>query len=741
MGLALGVCPGKASGSLLPPYKNPSLGVDERVEDLLGHMTLHEKVMQLQNRGIGNPADWERNFDGCSVGTVHDMSRRTGDCAEIVDSLNRYMANTRLGIPVITCVEGIEGILQEGCTIFPQALAQGSTFNPELVARMTSAAASEARALGMRQVLSPVLDVARELRWGRIEETFGEDPYLISEMAGAFVNGFQNNGVGCMPKHFVAHGSPTGGLNTASVAGGPIEFYNIYLYPFEKVIRNCRPAAIMSCYSAYDGVPVSGSRYYMTDILRDYLGFDGYVYSDWGSVDRLQSFHHAVAIREEAARQSLLAGVDVDVDDAYRTLEEQVEQGLVAMEDIDTAVRRVLRAKFLLGLFDEEYSVPGDIDAMVHSEAHRSLAKEVADESVVLLENDGILPLDLKKHKKIAVIGPNADYAPMGDYSWRRPDERVGITLLDGLRAKAGNGVDIAYAEGCDWWSQNTDGFEAAITTAADADVIVAVVGTRSAYLGVGPSKMTAGEGFDLSSLELPGVQLDLLKELKKLGKPMVVALVSGKPLVLTWAKDNADALLVQWYGGERQGEALADVILGNVNPSGRLNVSMPRSTGSLPCFYNYYPTDKEFGNDVGGTLDDPRLHYVFESPYALYSFGSGRGYSDFEYSNAKASLQGEFIEVSVDVTNKGKMDGKEVVQIYVSDPVCSVLRPVRMLKGFSKVAIPAGNTSNVKVAIPIEELKYTDMSGRKVLEPGDFIVEIGRSSDDILYSEKIEIK
>lgn len=723
----------------VPLYLDKNASIDDRVEDLLSQMTLQEKILQLQNRGLGNPNDYNNVFGGHSIGTVHEMNKTAEECEVLIDSLNSYMSRTRLGIPAITCVEGIQGILQNGCTSFPHALAQGSTFNPDLIYQMSEACASEARAIGLRQVLSPVLDIARELRWGRIEETYGEDPFLISEMATAFVNGYQDNGVGCMPKHFVAHGSPTGGLNCASVAGGPIELRNLYLYPFKKVIKNTNPVAIMSCYSAYDGVPVSGSRHYMTDILRGELGFDGFVYSDWGSVERLNTFHHAVSTNEEAARKSLIAGIDLDIDDAYKTLEKQVEQGTIEMEYIDNAVRRILKAKFRLGLFDPSADDKKYSMTLVHNSEHVDLAKKIADESAILLENNGILPLDTKKYKSIAVIGPNADFPVMGDYSWVNGEEKSGVTLLEGLKNKFGKNVELNYASGCDWWSQDDSKITEAINAAENSDIIIAAVGTRSTYLGRAPKKSTAGEGFDLSSLELPGQQLKLLKELKKLGKPLIVVFISGKPLVMDWVKDNADAFIVQWYGGEQQGNALADILLGNVNPSGRLNVSFPRSTGNTPCYYNYYPTDREWASDHGGSLDDPAGRYVFERPYALWSFGSGLSYTDFSYSNASISHDDDAIHISLDVTNSGQRDGKEVVQVYLSDPVSSVLTPVKQLKAFKKVSIPANTTVNVSLDIPIEELQIYNADGEYVIEPGEFIFEIGRSSDDIKQQLKYE--
>lgn len=724
-----------------PVYKDSGASVERRVEDLLSRMTLHEKVLQLQNRQIGEPNGFKERFEGYSIGTVHDMDHPVLRSRELVDSLQDLMVNhTRLGIPALTCVEGIQGILTDGCTLFPHAIAQGSTFNPSLIERMTDACAREALALGYRQVLSPVLDIARELRWGRVEETYGEDPYLIAKMASSFVRGYQKNGVGCMPKHFVAHGSPTGGLNCANVSGGERELRNLYLYPFEKVIEDTDPVAIISCYSAYDGVPVSGSRYYMTDLLRGELGFKGYVYSDWGSVDRLKTFHHAVHSTEEAARQSLLAGVDVDVDDAYRTLESQVLSGLISEDDVDNAVRRVLTAKFRLGLFDgalnEKYTPLEDI----HSAKNISLAKEIADESAVLLENNGILPLDFTKIRSIAVVGPNADHAVMGDYSWVRPDEKVGVSVLDGLRGKVPAGVKVTHARGCDWWSMDESGIDEAVSAVRNSDVAVVVVGTRSTFLGRGPVKSTSGEAFDLSSLELPGCQLELLKAVKSTGKPIVVILVSGKPMCLPWVKENADALLVQWYAGEQQGNAAADILIGAVNPSGRLNVSFPRSTGNLPCFYNYYPTDREYGNDRGGTPSEPAMHYVFESPYALWPFGSGKSYTDFEYSGFSAERDGDIVRCQVQVKNIGDRSGKEVVQLYVNDPVSSVLTPVKQLKAFDKVSLEPGELRNVELIVGIDELAISGQNGKKAVEPGEFIFMVGHSSDDIRGEKSLMI-
>lgn len=358
-------------GNDVPLYKKKNVPVAYRVEDLLKRMTLKEKIEQLQNRASGSAGEIDNIFKGESYGCTHEMNRTAAECADMYRKLQTYMlTKTRLGIPILTAAEGIEGILQNNCTIFPQELAQGSTFNPALINRMTSAAGDEAKVIGIHQILSPVLDIARELRWGRVEETFGEDPFLIAEMGTAFVKGYQKNSITCTPKHFMAHGSPSGGLNCANVSGGERELRSLYMYPFKRVIAETNPLSVMSCYSSYDGVAMSGSAYYITDILRGELGFKGYVYSDWGSVDRLQTFHHAVGSQEDAAKLALIAGIDLDVDGAYTKLEEMITGGKLDLKYIDQAVRRVLTVKFKLGLFENPYGDPEKVGKAVHSAAH-----------------------------------------------------------------------------------------------------------------------------------------------------------------------------------------------------------------------------------------------------------------------------------------------------------------------------------------------------------------------------------
>jgi beta-glucosidase len=728
-------------------YKSKKATVSERVEDLLKRMTLTEKIHQLQNRGSGRTDEIEKIFQGESYGCTHEMSMKAADCAEMYQKLQEYMlTKTRLGIPILTAAEGIEGVLQNNCTIFPQALAQGSTFNPALIRKMTEAAGEEASVIGIHQILSPVLDIARELRWGRVEETFGEDPYLIAEMGVAFVNGYQKYNITCTPKHFMAHGSPSGGLNCANVSGGERELRSVYMYPFKRVIAETKPWSLMSCYSSYDGVALTGSHYYMTDILRGELGFNGYVYSDWGSIERLETFHHIVDNQADAAKMGLMAGVDLDVYGAYENLEKLVTSGKLDLKYIDQAVRRVLTVKFSLGLFDMPFGSPGKVRQLVHNAEKIAISKEVADESAVLVKNDDhILPLNLSKYKSIAVIGPNSDQTIFGDYSWTNGDSKEGVTLLQGLKEVVGNKIILNQAEGCDWWSQDKSKIPEAVKAAEASDIVIIAIGTRSTFLGRSPKNTTAGEGFDLSSLELPGVQEDLLKAIKATGKPIIVVFIAGKPLAIPWVKDNANAVLIQWYAGEKQGRTLADILTGAVNPSGRLNVSFPRSTGNTPSYYNHFVTDRNEPFDRPGSPQEPNGHYIFDKPDALWGFGYGLSYTSFKYKTCilKDSVltADDTIKVEIEIENTGARDGKEVVQLYVRDKLSSVATPVQQLKAFKKQLIKSGQSIKLTLEVPVSELGLYNDRMKYVVEPGDFDIQIGSAADNIIFHKTVTIK
>ncbi|MDR3093664.1 MAG: glycoside hydrolase family 3 C-terminal domain-containing protein [Bacteroidales bacterium] len=738
----------------LPVYKDASKPVEARVADLLKRMTLEEKTAQMQDLFMA-PLSTDDVIDTAKVAELNGMSYcvligeglSVEENARNIALFRQYMdSRNRLGIPVLCAAEALHGLMQKGATIFPQAIALGSTFNPELVNKAAHTIAAECKAAGINQVLSPDLDLARELRWGRVEETYGEDPYLAGRMGVAFVKAFNEHDIICTPKHYAAHGSPSGGLNLASVAGGNHDLYSIYLKPFSDVIRECQPYSIMNPYSSYDGVPVVSSKRFMDDILRGDLGFRGYVSSDWGSIGMLYSFHKTAADPADAARQAVLAGIDCEVGGGcYEHLNELVHSGQLSESDIDRCVERILRAKFAIGLFDRP-NIPdmANLKKVIHTPEAVRLSLEVARESAVLLKNDkGLLPLQLGKIHSIAVIGPNADQIQFGGYSWTN-DNAFGVTPLQGIQATTDGKIKINYAKGCEIHSQDKSGIAQAVDAARKSDVAVLFVGGRSNCPGLYVPTPTSGEGYDLSDITLTGAQEDLIKAVYATGKPVVLVLVAGKPSAIPWAKQHIPAIVVQWYAGEQQGTAIAEILFGKVNPSGKLNVSFPQSTGHLPVFYNHYPTDKGYYKNPG-TPERPGQDYVFSSPDPLWAFGTGLSYTTFEYKNLRIKsdvlTKDETIDIEADITNSGTMDGKEVVQLYVRDEVSSVVTPVKELKRFEKLFIKAGETKTVRFELPVAELALYNAKLEKVVEPGEFTLQIGTASDNILLEKVIAVK
>lgn len=734
-------------------YRNSKLSVEERVKDLVGRMTIEEKIAQMrhihgfsiQNNGELDTVKLRELTADRSMGFVEAITLPGDQCLDFMTKVQRYMVeNTRLGIPIFTVTESLHGSVHDGATIFPQAIALGSTFNPDLAYQMSSAIAKELNALGIHQSLTPVIDVVRDLRWGRVEECFSEDPFLVSEMGINQVKGYLNNKISPMIKHFGAHASPTGGLNLSSVACGQRELLSIYLKPFEEVVKEAKPWAVMSSYNSWNNEPNSSSKYLLTDLLRNQWGFQGYVYSDWGAIGMLNYFHRTATSRAEAALQAVMAGLDAEAsDNSYEALNSLVENGLLDVKYIDQSVSRILRAKFAMGLFENPYPNKNAFKD-IHNQEHISLAKLIADESIVLMKNeDNILPLNIEKVKSIALIGPNADQVQFGDYTWTR-DNKDGITLRSALHSKIGDKVKINYARGCDIVSDNKTGFEAALEASRKSDVSIIVVGSASASLARDYSNATCGEGFDLSDLTLTGVQEELIRTIHSVGKPVIVVLLAGKPFAIPWVKENIKGILVQWYPGEQGGNALADVILGSVNPSGKLNISFPQSVGHLPCYYNYLPTDKGFYKKPGKP-NQPGKDYVFSSPASLWAFGHGLSYSQFEYLSAETSKEdymfNDSIELTVNLKNNTAIDGKEVVQVYVRDMYSSVVTPIQELKGFQKVMVKAGETVKARITIPVKKLALINSSYQAVVEPGAFEMQIGGASDDIQIKKIITVE
>lgn len=751
------VCLSVAVASHAQTYKDPNASIDERVEDLLGRMTLEEKIAQMNMNGMG---EYRQLPHG--AGVVESPFISVQEIARMSSEIKRYAReNTRLGIPPIQIGECLHGQLAMGATIFPQAIAQGSTWNPALVERMASVIALEASASGVDQALSPLFDLAREPRYGRTEECYGEDPYLVARMGVAFVEGMQGkaeytrvHGIApgklmCTAKHFAGYSVPAGGINLAPSSLGEREMRTLHLYPFEKVVKEANVCAVMPSYNEVDGMPAHSNRWLLTDVLRGEWGFGGYVFTDYGGLSQLHNFHHVAADASEAAVMGINAGVDLEAarPDAYARLSDLVKAGKVKEEQIDAAVRRILRAKFMAGLFDKPYPDPERLSEVVHRPEHVALALEVAQESAVLLKNDSaLLPLDASKLKSLAVIGPNADQVQYGDYTYTR-DNRSGVTILQGLRDRLGSRVQINYAKGCNITGSDRSGIAAAVEAASKSDVAVVVLGETSVILsglgwgvGLGENEprdpFVSGEGYDLTSLDPPGVQRELLQAVCATGKPVVLVMVHGRPWSIDWEKDHVPAILEAWYPGEQGGNAIAGILLGDVNPSGRLNCSVPRSVGHLPVTYDYKPSARGINREPG-TPEKPGRDYVFSSPAPLFAFGHGLSYTTFEYSDLKIdnNESAKTVKVSVNVRNTGSRDGKEVVQLYVNDRVSSVTTPQKMLKGFDKIELKAGEQKTVSFDLPYGELALWNASMQRVVEPGEFAVMIGRSAEDIVLS------
>ena len=744
-----------------PIYKDPDASTEDRVKDLLRRMTLDEKIAQLSEASCDNLKEdnqakttkfsFARYKNG--VGTIDGFTLSVRDYANSVNTIQDYLINkTRLGIPAIFLSECLHGLVQNGATIFPQSISMASSWNPDLVWQVGCQIRKEVKAVGISQVLSPDLDLARELRWGRVEETYGEDPYLASRMGVAMIKGLQEGDkhdgtlLIANAKPFLTYSAPNGGLNLASTPGGWYDLYNTYLPPFKAAIQEAKVLSVMTAYNSYDGEALNANKEIYTELLRTQLGFKGYVYSDWGAVSMLYDFHKVADTRATAAKLALEAGVDLEAPapECFQYLDSLVHNNIVSLKTIDQAVARVLYVKLISGLFEHPFVDTSQIEGNIHVQEAVSLSKKMADESIVLLKNEKmLLPLDLDKIKSIAVVGPNADQVQFGDYTWSR-DNKDGVTILQGIKSVAGNKLTINYAKGCDLVSLNTSGIGEAVQIAKKSDVAIVVIGSASASLARDYSNCTSGEGFDLSDLNPTGVQNELVKKIFETGKPTIVVLVQGKPFSIPWIKDNVPAIIEAWYPGEMGGLSVAEVLFGKINPSGKTAVSFPKSVGHLPCYYNHLPTDKGYYKQPG-EYGRPGRDYVFSSTEPLWPFGFGLSYTKFEYEDMNLSSDtlnfDDTLKVIVNVKNTGRREGKEVVQLYIRDEYCSVARPIKELKAFKKVNIDPGETIRVTLEIKTRECGYYNNKGQYLLEPGVFNVMVGSSSEDICFNKKIYIK
>ena len=751
-----------------PAYKNASLSSARRVKDLLGRMTLEEKAAQMlciwqekavtlvDEKGEFDLAKAKKNLRGPyalarglgQVGRPSDAGggRTARQMAELTNAIQKFfLENSRLGIPVMFHEECLHGHAAPEGTSFPQPIALGATFNPELVERLFTMTALEARVRGAHHALTPVVDVAREPRWGRVEETYGEDPYLVSRLGIAAVKGFQGDAtfkdktrVLATLKHFVGHGQPESGMNCAPANVSLRVLRETFLYTFREALREANAVTLMASYNEIDGVPSHANKWLLRDVLRKEWGFKGFIVSDYYAIWELgyrpDTHGHFVAKdRQESCRQSVEAGVNIELPDpdCYKHLVELVKKGALKESQLDELVAPMLFWKFEMGLFDDPYVDPNVAERIVGSEAHRALALEAARESITLVKNEGgVAPLDLSKIKTIAVIGPNAHRGLLGGYSGVPLHN---VTVLEGIQATAGKGVKVLYSEGCKitiGGSWNQDAVTAsdpdedqrqiaeAVKVAKKADVIV---------LAIGGNEQTSREAWNLqhmgdrTSLDLIGRQDELVAAMAKLGKPVIAVLFNGRPLSINHLIAHVPVIYECWYLGQETGTAVADVLFGDHNPGGKLPISFPRSAGHLPVFYNYKPSG--------------RRGYLFDDVSPLFAFGYGLSYTTFALANArlgkKRIKKDGSTTVSVDVTNTGKRAGTETVQLYIRDVVSSVTRPVKELKGFKKVRLEPGETTTVEFTIGPESLKFFDVDMKYVVEPGEFSVMVGTSSRD----------
>jgi beta-glucosidase len=765
-------------------YRDRELAPDDRVEDLLGRMTLDEKLAQLGCVWSTQLVEDDRFSEAkarelLANGTGHitrigaATGLRPAESAAFMDRIQRWLLeNTRLGIPAIVHEESTAGFCARDATQFPQAIGLAATWEPALVEAMGEVIREQMLAVGARHTLAPVLDVTRDPRWGRTEETYGECPYLASRLGVAYVRGVQGpdlaNGVVATGKHFLGYGMSEGGLNHAAVRIGPRELREVYARPFEAAIREAGLASVMNAYNDVDGQPCGGSREILDDLLRGELGFEGVVVADYYTLLLLIAWHRVAADKGEAAQRALEAGLDVELpqrDCFGEPLKERIEAGLVAEELVDRSVRRLLRMKFDLGLF-ERPTVDADRAGDAYDRPDQiALARELARKSIVLLENrNRLLPLD-RGIASLAVIGPCADDVRLlqGDYSYPahqelifkqpsadrdeagglapRPDEvafapgpyyRPMVSILEGIRSAVAASTELRTARGCEIRGNDASQLPAAVEAARASQVAIVCVGGKSGLL----PEDTSGEFRDASDLGLTGLQQRLVEEVVATGTPTVVVLVGGRVFALPWIAEHAGALLEAWCPGEQGGHAVADVLFGAANPAGRLPISMPHSVGQVPVYYNH-----RSGSGRSQFLQD----YVDGPARPLFAFGHGLSYTSFAYGplslSSDAPSPSDVVRIALDVANTGDRDGEEVVQLYVRDEFASSSRPVKQLAGFVRLALRAGETRRVTFHLDPSLLGFYDPQMRFVVEPGGVEVQVGASSEDIRQSARFEIR
>lgn len=741
-------------------YKNPHLAVEARTADLIGRMTLEEKVSQLlciwqrkkemlfDANGILDVDTMRRELKH-GIGQIARLSDTSGglsprQMAELANRLQKYFVEeTRLGIPVMIHEECLHGLAAREATSYPQPIGLASTFDPELVEQVYAAIAERTRASGAHQALTPVVDVARDPRWGRVEETYGEDPYLVAHMGVAAVRGFQGDAtfkdkkrVIATLKHFAAHGEPESGTNCAPVNVSERLLRDTFLYPFREAITKGKALSVMPSYNEIDGVPSHANAWLLNNVLREEWGFKGFLVSDYFAITELhargEATSHAVAANKaEAAMLAVKAGVNVEAPDpdCYPNLIELVRSGMLQESVLDELVAPVLELKFRLGLFEDPYVDPDAVQNERRLQEERPLALRAAQRAITLLQNNGnLLPLDPEKIKALAVMGPNANRKILGGYSG---EPEYFTSVLQGVEKKVGKKTKVLFSEGCKLtvggsWTEdmvtlpdpgeNRKLILEAVETARRSDAVILVLGGNEQTSREAWSRTHLG---DRANLDLFGAQDDLVKAVLETGKPVIVVLFHGRPNSIRYIQSHVPSILECWYLGQEAGLAVADVLFGDVNPGGKLPITIPRSAGHIPCYYNYKPS--------------ARRGYLEDDITPLFPFGYGLSYTTFGFDNLRVEQptigMHESTSVSIDVKNTGARTGEEVVQLYIRDLVSSVTRPVKELKGFRRIRLEPGQSATVTFPLTPEHLSFTNIDKRNIVEPGDFEIMVGNSS------------
>ena len=757
-------------------YEDQTRTIDSRVEDLLGQMTVEEKTNQLATLyGYGRVLDdamptekWSEKIWKDGIANIDEQhngieaknteyswppSKHT---SEINDTQRWFIEETRLGIPVDFTNEGIRGVCHDFATNFPAQIGVGCSWDRELVNKIGKVTGKEAASLGYTHIYSPILDVPRDQRWGRVVECYGESPYLVAQLGIQQARGIRSEGPGVTCKHYAVYSIPNGGRDGDARTDphvAPREMEMLHLYAFENVIANADIAGVMSSYNDWNGEPISGSSRFLTRILRERMGFKGYVVSDSDAVGQLHRKHRVATSYKDACRMYIQAGGNVRTNftwpqDFINPIRECIQEGSLSMNVVDDRVRDVLAVKFKLGLFDHPYADDKAADAIVSCKENKMVALEAARESLVLLKNEGnVLPLDKHTAGRVAVIGPNAteEYSLRSRYGPKRSEV---INVLEGIKDFCGDDVEVVYKKGCDHYDNYWPGNEIiytepsekqlamideAVKTAQDCDYIIAVIGDRDRMVGESKSR---------TSLDIPQIQRLLMRKLHATGKPVIVVLVNGRPMSINWEDRNCPAILEAWYGGEYMGQAVAEALFGEYNPGGKLSMTFARSAGQIPVNFPAKP----FAQGKQGSKNDPNGAGHSRIVDCLYPFGYGLSYTSFKYSDMHISSKeigaGEKIEVSATITNTGDRDGDEVVQLYVNDKYSSVITYEKVLRGFERVHLKAGESKQVNFKLdPIKDFWLIDLDMQRVVEPGEFEIFIGSSSKEMHLKDIVTVK